>query len=90
MAEEDFAMVLQQLGDEGDIISSLRNVYDWAILSDVLNGKNSVSEGKITVYEQHKKDLSFLKYFVKTSPIDTMRYLEMEILLAIMCHIHII
>jgi len=65
MAEEDFAMVLQQLGDEGDIISSLRNVYDWAILSDVLNGKNSVSEGKITVYEQHKKDLSFLKYFVK-------------------------
>ncbi|MFR3454832.1 MAG: type II CRISPR RNA-guided endonuclease Cas9 [Coprococcus eutactus] len=65
MTEEDFAMVLQQLGDEGDIISSLRNVYDWATLSDVLNGKNSVSEGKITVYEQHKKDLSFLKYFVK-------------------------
>ena len=55
MTEEDFAMVLQQLGDEGDIISSLRNVYDWATLSDVLNGKNSVSEGKITVYEQHKR-----------------------------------
>lgn len=65
MAEEDFAMVLQQLGDEGDVVSSLRNVYDWATLSDVLNGKNSVSEGKITVYEQHKKDLAFLKYFVK-------------------------
>ena len=65
MSEEDFEAVLVQLGDEADILNALRNVYDWATLSEALNGRNSISEGKVKIYKQHKKDLQYLKQFIR-------------------------
>lgn len=67
MKEEEYLSVLSVLDDEAEILNALRNLYDWATLSDTLgNGKNnSISEGKVEIYEQHKKDLHFLKNFIK-------------------------
>jgi len=53
--------------NEGDnIITALRKLYYWAPLTKILNGKNSISEAKTEIYDQHKKDLAFLKHVVKT------------------------
>ena len=65
MAEEDFLEVLSVLEDESDILCSLRNLYDWATLADVLNGCESISESKVKVYQQHKEDLAYLKSFIR-------------------------
>lgn len=65
MPEEDFLSVLALLDDEADILSALRNVYDWATLAGVLKGGKSISEGKVAIYEQHKEDLKYLKAFIR-------------------------
>ena len=55
--EEEFLNILSLAGEEADILIAMRNLYDWATLADILKGKNSISEGKVQIYEQHKKDL---------------------------------
>ncbi|MGN0377999.1 MAG: type II CRISPR RNA-guided endonuclease Cas9 [Butyrivibrio sp.] len=65
MSEEDFMAVLAMLDDEAEVLSSLRNVYDWATLSGALKGGVNISDGKVAIYEQHKKDLEYLKKFVR-------------------------
>lgn len=72
MAEEDFIATLAMLDEEADILIALRNVYDWATLAEALkngddsSGKNnSISKGKVEVYEQHKRDLKYLKTFIR-------------------------
>lgn len=65
MGEEEFLAVLALLDDEADLLGALRNVYDWATLSEALRGGNSISEGKVNVYEQHQRDLRYLKAFVR-------------------------
>lgn len=65
MADEDFYAVLAELEDDSEIILKLKALYDWAVLTDVLNDKSCISEAKIAVYEQHKQDLKQLKTFIK-------------------------
>lgn len=65
MSEEDFMEVLALLDDEADVLATLRNVYDWATLAEALKGGKNISEGKVEIYEQHKKDLKYLKEFVR-------------------------
>ncbi|MBQ8392612.1 MAG: type II CRISPR RNA-guided endonuclease Cas9, partial [Clostridia bacterium] len=65
MDDEKLAAIMQNIGDDADIINILKSIYDWAILIDVLKGKTSISEAKVEVYEQHKRDLKSLKYFIK-------------------------
>lgn len=36
-----------------------------ALLNITLQGKQSISEAKVAIYEQHKRDLIFLKYFIR-------------------------
>lgn len=63
--EEDFARVLSELGEEGELLLRLRALQDCALLIVAQHGKNTVSEAKVAVYEQHKKDLADLKRFIK-------------------------
>lgn len=59
-------VVLPQLEDfHADIIAKLSSMYDWSVLSDILSGSTYISESKVKVYEQHKKDLKELKEFVR-------------------------
>lgn len=64
-SEEEFTAALTILDEEADIVAALRNVYDWAVLSGVLKGGYSISAGKKSIYEQHKKDLRYLKDFIR-------------------------
>lgn len=64
-AEDKFEEAVGQIGDEVDWVRSLRRLYDWSLLKDVLRGEQTVSAGKVKVYEQHRRDLRALKSFVR-------------------------
>lgn len=63
--EEDYQAMLAQLGDDAELIRKLKALYDWAVLSDLCGGKRYISEAKVDVYEQHRRDLAWLKTFVR-------------------------
>ena len=63
--EEDFTEILGKLDDEAQVLIAIRNIYDWAVLDDVLKGNEYISVGKVNVYEQHKQDLKYLKSFIR-------------------------
>lgn len=65
MDEEKLATIMQSIGDDAELISVLKEIYDWSVLVDVLKGPNTISEAKVAIYEQHAHDLAVLKYFVK-------------------------
>lgn len=65
MEDEKYVVLAANLGDDYDIIECLRALYDWSILVETLGNARTISDAKIAVYNQHKKDLTTLKYFVR-------------------------
>lgn len=63
--EETLAEAMGQLGDDAELISVMKAVYDWALLVNVLNGAPTISEAKVEVYNRHKADLAALKSFIR-------------------------
>ena len=61
--EEALAAVL---GEKMELLLAIKAVYDWAILDDILNGQEYLSQAKVQSYEKHKQDLALLKQTVKT------------------------
>ncbi len=66
VASADFSDTLDLLynqidDDEHSIISSIKAMYDWSLLVDILNGHKLISEAKVEIYKQHKSDLTSLK-----------------------------
>lgn len=71
MSEDSYADILTAIGDDFELITALRSVYDWAVLSDILGDQSTISAAKKAVYYQHMKDLAFLKHVLrKYSPAD--------------------
>lgn len=64
-SDDELAVVLNGLGDDAELILKAKALFDWAVLSDVLQGEKYISIAKIRVYEQHKEDLANMKYFIK-------------------------
>lgn len=54
------------LGERFELLVKLKAVYDWAVLADILDGRQYLSEAKVATYQKHKKDLDLLKQYVKT------------------------
>lgn len=65
MDEENFARILSELGEDGELLRKLRAMYDCALLTQTLNSCRYISEAKVATYEQHRRDLAYLKRFVK-------------------------
>ena len=68
MEEEKLNSLTSEIGEDYDLIDSLRTVYDWATLNDILGNNNEsgcISKAKMDIFEQHKYDLLMLKYIVK-------------------------
>ena len=63
--DAEFAEKVNLLGDDGELLLRLREVFDCALLSSAQNGCNTISEAKVRVYEQHKTDLAWLKDFIR-------------------------
>ena len=57
MDDDKLAEIAAEIGDDYDLIENLRSIYDWSILVNILAAKNTISEAKIKVYEQHQKDI---------------------------------
>lgn len=53
------------LGERFELLEKLKAVYDWAVLADILDGKEYISEAKVAIYEKHKRDLRTLKKYIK-------------------------
>jgi len=66
MDEEKLGEIAANIGDDFELIAAMRGIADWAVLVDVLGNEATISEAKVKVYEQHKKDLAVLKYMIRT------------------------
>lgn len=77
-SEDTLAEVTAQLGDDAELISAMKSVYDWALLVDILKEKPSISEAKCAIYEQHRNDLTHLKRFIRKYRSDRYRTLFRE------------
>lgn len=69
MDEEKFAELMTGIGEDGELISVLRKLYEWGILADILEGSgkeiSTISASKVAAYVQHKEDLQTLKEFIR-------------------------
>ena len=66
MEDEKLVLIMQSIEEEdATLLLALKAIYDWSVLVDVLKGKDTISDAKVAVYEQHESDLKFLKYFIK-------------------------
>lgn len=66
MEDEKLAIIMQSIDeDDAALLLTLKAIYDWSVLVDVLKGKNTISEAKVAVYKQHEDDLKCLKHFIK-------------------------
>jgi CRISPR-associated endonuclease Csn1 len=64
--EDELDSLSAEIDDiEYDLLLKLKRIYDWSVLVDVLQGEKFISKAKVNVYEQHKKDVRFLKYIIK-------------------------
>lgn len=48
-----------------NIVLSIKNLYDWQVLTSLLSGEENLSSAMKKVYEEHKADLKDLKYILK-------------------------
>lgn len=63
--DDELSPILAALGDDAELILRLKALYDWAVLTEILDGKEYISEAKVKVYAEHKKDLQILKRIVR-------------------------
>lgn len=74
--EETFEEVVVELGDDAELLLRLKALYDWSVLIEVSRGNICISEAKVQTYEQHQRDLSQLKAFVRKY-LPTAKYTEL-------------
>lgn len=63
--EEVEPIIEKNLGSRMELIAKLKAVYDWSLLSEILNGQQYLSQAKVAIYEEHKADLALLKAHAK-------------------------
>lgn len=61
--EEERLSLDDIIQERGILLDKLKAIYDWTVLSDILNdgdfnGKKFISVSKVKTYEKHKKDLT--------------------------------
>ena len=69
-ADSDFDEKLASLSEvlediDFDLVTRIKAIYDWSVLSNILKEKEFISEAKVEMYKKHKKDLALLKSLVK-------------------------
>lgn len=65
LGDADFSELVMQLGEDGELLSRLRAMYDCSMLISGIGAGKTVSQAKVEVYEQHKADLQYLKSFLR-------------------------
>lgn len=65
MSDEEFDGLQESYGDDFQILSALRSIYNFTLFEKVLGGEERISDAMIAIYEKHKQDLTCLKKFVR-------------------------
>ena len=70
MGDEDFERIISELGDDGELLFKLREMYSCAkLIATMSNCRKGdpicVSSSKVDIYEKHQQDLKLLKRMVK-------------------------
>ena len=76
MGEEKLIEVADEIGNDFDLIYSVKAIYDCLILEKIMKGYKTLSDYKIAEYEQHKQDIRELKGFIKSELKDERLYRE--------------
>ncbi len=64
--DEKIAEILAETDDEdAAVIHSMKKVYDWSVLADIIGGHQNLSRAKVAAYEKHQKDLKELKSLIR-------------------------
>lgn len=53
------------LGDDIEIIDKCKNMFDYLILTKILKNSSSISKAMVDSYNEHKKDLGYLKGIIR-------------------------
>ena len=53
------------LGERSYCIEKLKSIFDWSVLSDIVQDQKYISYAKVATYNKHKKDLEVLKNVIK-------------------------
>lgn len=64
-SDDELEPLLNALGDDAELVRKLKALYDWSVLSDILDGCTYISESKIKIYNKHQQDLKNLKYVIR-------------------------
>ena len=54
-----------ELGERYELIVRLKAVYDWSVLTNILEGCDSISDAQVKSYEKHGSDLKLLKQMTR-------------------------
>ncbi len=65
--DEQFEALAEQLGDRAELLVLAKNVFDAALLSQMLSGHGTISEAKVALYEKNGQDLRALKRYVRSA-----------------------
>lgn len=63
--DENYDAISSVLEDRIIALDCAKAIYDWGILSDILNEKDFLSQAKVSIYEKHAYDLKCLKKMVR-------------------------
>lgn len=65
--EDTILPALQEINpDEALVIESIKTIYDWSILSDILGNSRYLSAAKVDQYEKHARELRIIRRLIKT------------------------
>ena len=65
MEDEKLGEIAANIGDDYDLIAVMRNIFDWSVLVETIGSAATISAAKVAIYDQHKRDLAFLKYIIR-------------------------
>lgn len=54
--------------DRFSLIEAAKQLYDWALLAELMGGCHTLSEAKVRLYEKHRADLKRLKALLRDDP----------------------
>ena len=63
--EDDKPIYYSILGKKIELLDIAKSFYDFMVLKNILVDSQYISEAKVKLYEEHKKDLKNLKYIIR-------------------------
>ena len=64
-SDEKLEQILAEFPELEVVLLSVKALYDWSLLAEILEGFDSLSSAKIALYNKHREDLRLLKKVIK-------------------------